>query len=98
MRDWMKTLREAKGLTLNQAAKQAKCTVGLLREIEEREWITHPDIAGRIASVYGMTLEEYNMLIAKERALDALPEWVDPPTRDTILDEDRESGWVGKDD
>ena len=54
MRDWMVDLREARGLTLNDAAKSAGCSLGLL-SIVERGWTTLPSIALDIARVYGMS-------------------------------------------
>ncbi len=89
MRDWMIELREKQYLSIKEAAKRSKCSIGLLKGLED-DWITHPNIAARVAHIYGMTPEQYNMLVAKERAVEELPPWIDPPTRDSIGDEDRE--------
>lgn len=80
MRAWMINMREARGRTVDMAAKFCGCSVRLLRMIEEDDTITHPDIAARIANVYGMSVGQYNRLVHKKHLAKVLPEPLPLPT------------------
>lgn len=80
MRAWMINMREARGRTIDMAAKFCGCSVRLLRMIEEDDTITHPDIAARIANVYGMSVGQYNRLVHKKHRAKVLPDVKSLPT------------------
>lgn len=72
MRDWMIKLREDKQMTLGDMA--ILCDVGywLLESIEEDDWITHPNLADRVAAGYGMNVVQRNALCAEQHHVKVL--------------------------
>ena len=86
MRENLIKKREKRGLTQDQMARKCACSPRLIRGIEEEDWITHPDIASRLAKEYGFGVHTYNQLVHESRRVKELPEPVQPPT---------ETGWSG---
>lgn len=70
-RKWMVALREARGWTARDAAQRTGASTRLIRMVEAGE-ITHPAIADRIARVYGMDIEQRNMIVHETHALHKL--------------------------
>lgn len=80
MRENLIKKREARHLTRAQMARKCQCSPRLIFGIEEEDWITHPDIAGRLAKEYGFGVRTYNKLVHESRKVKALPEPVPPPS------------------
>lgn len=59
---------------MQQMANKCQCSETLIFGIEELDWITHPDIASRIAAQYGLDLHGYNQLVHEDRRAETLPE------------------------
>lgn len=66
--------REAKHLTRVQMAKKCHCSERLIVGVEEDDWITHPQIAARMAKEYGFGIRTYNQLVHEDRQAKAVPE------------------------
>lgn len=80
MRPWMIERRKEMGLTVKQMAEKCECGYVLLNWLENnKNIITHPDIASRIAAEYKLTVEQYNTLVAAFRKKTKLPKRVAPP-------------------
>lgn len=79
MRSGLIKKREAKKLTQAQMAKKCQCSERLIVGIEEDDWITHPDIASRLAAGYGFGLRTFNQLVHESRRAKELPKPVPPP-------------------
>ena len=75
----MTGVRKKFGLSIEEMAERCKCSSGLLRNIEENGWITHPNIATRIASKYRLNVDEYNQLVFRDYVATKLPKPVEPP-------------------
>lgn len=80
MREELMRKREAKQLTQAQMARKCKCSERLIVGIEEEDWITHPDIASRMAKEYGFGIRTYNQLVHEDRRAKELPKPVQPPS------------------
>lgn len=77
MRNWMVDLREAKRKTIEDMAIICKCSRKLLHIVECGS-ITHPKIAADIARAYGMTTDQYNMLVDERHKAKAIPVFREP--------------------
>ena len=63
-RKYMVKWREKRRVTIEVAAKNANVSVYTLRHIEQDDsYVTHPNIAERIAKVYMLTKEQYYGMI-----------------------------------
>ena len=80
MREELMRKCEAKQLTQAQMARKCKCSERLIVGIEEEDWITHPDIASRMAKEYGFGIRTYNQLVHEDRRAKELPKPVQPPS------------------
>lgn len=69
----MTKYREAEGKTIEQMAEACLCSPSLLRAIEYEGFVTHPNIAARIAAAYKMDLVGYNDLVPEEHRAEKLP-------------------------
>lgn len=79
MREGLIKKREAKKLTRAQMARKCECSERLITGIEEDDWITHPDIASRLAAGYGFGIRTYNQLVHENHKAKELPKPVPPP-------------------
>ena len=80
MREWMIQIRKAKGLSVDEMAARCECSPMLLNWLEQSKGIiTHPHIASCIAAEYGLTVKQYNSLIADKHRRDKLPKRHSPP-------------------
>lgn len=79
-RERMRRYRADHLKTIAQMAALCGCSTGLLRAIEVDGWITHPNIAARIAAAYKLDVNAYNELIPKEHRVDTLPAPRSKPT------------------
>lgn len=86
MREALIRKREAKHLTRDQMARKCQCSPRLIFGIEEEDWITHPDIASRMAKEYGFGIRTFNQLVHEDRRAEKLPESAPPPSM---------KGWKG---
>lgn len=80
MRENLTRKREARRLTRKQMAIRCGCSERLIAGIEEDDWITHPNIASRMAKEYGFGIRTYNQLVHEDRRAKALPNPVQPPS------------------
>lgn len=80
MRENLTRKREARRLTREQMARKCKCSERLIAGVEEWDWITHPNIASRMAKEYGFGIRTYNQLVHEDKRAKALPEPVPPPS------------------
>lgn len=80
----MKKFRADNGITLKQASNATYATPFLLSQLEERDWITHPHIAARVADFYRLDVDDYNCLVADIHHTDALPFPEPPPLAPVI--------------
>lgn len=85
MRENLIRKRERKGLSREAMAKRCRCSPALIFGIEELDWITHPDIASRLAKEYGFGVRTYNQLVHEDRHVKELPAPVMPP----------DDSWIG---
>ena len=83
MRKWMIDLRRKKGMSSGIAAIKAHCSPKLLEYLEHEESITHPICAARIATVYGMNVDQYNDIVHENHRADVLPDPAPLPTDDS---------------
>lgn len=81
MREAMITIREGRGLSRSEMAAQCRVSPELIYLLEVEERITHPNIATRIAQVYGLSVEARNSLCAKQHAITRLPPIPKPKPR-----------------
>lgn len=79
MREDLIKKREAKKLTRDQMARKCQCSPRLILGIEELDWITHPDVASRLAAGYGFGIQTFNQLVHEGRRMKELPAPVPPP-------------------
>lgn len=80
MREDLIKKREAKKLSRAMMAQKCECSERLIFGIEEDDWITHPDIASRLAAGYGFGIRTFNQLVHEGRRMKELPKPVPPPT------------------
>ena len=73
MREAMITIREGRGLSRSEMAEQCRVSPELIYLLEVEERITHPNIATRVAQVYGLSVEARNGMCAKQHAIANLP-------------------------
>lgn len=79
-RQKMTEYRETNGKTIERMAEACLCSPDLLRAIEYEGFVTHPNIAARIAAAYKMDLDGYNDLVPEERKETKLPKPKPKPT------------------
>lgn len=81
MRQWLIDKREALGLTRGEMAQMCYCSEKLLWMLENGRDITHPGIVAWIALRYGLTVDEFNDLVAEKRRVKKLPKPKKPVTK-----------------
>lgn len=79
MREDLIKKREAKKLSRTMMAQKCECSERLIFGIEEDDWITHPDIASRLAAGYGFGIRTFNQLVHEDKRVKELPKPVPPP-------------------
>lgn len=80
MRQWLIDKRKALGLSRKAMGRECKCSERLLEILELDDGITHPGIAAWVAFRYGLTVEQFNMLVSEGRQVQELPPPKEPPT------------------
>ena len=67
------------GIERSEMARRCGTPEGLIKAIEEEDWITHPHIAARVCAEYGLTVNDYNALVHKSHIAMKLPKPVPRP-------------------
>lgn len=73
-RIWLIKAREKRGLDRQQLGKLCDCSEELIYGLEQLQWITHPQIAVRIAHVLRLRVKQYEHLVDERHHTGKLPE------------------------
>ena len=71
--------RREHNIKIEEMARDAHVSTGLLTALEYDDWITHPHIASRVCEAYGLDVDDYNNLVNEAYYAKKLPKPVQPP-------------------
>lgn len=78
--------RREHNIKIEQMARDACVSTGLLTRLEYDDWINHPNIASRVCAAYKLDVDDYNNMVHENYRAAKLPRPVPLPKKSGYYD------------